>query len=152
MLATPAQRLRLVMATLLMTVAATVGMTALWSSSVAAEDAADAPRLFEMRTYTTNDGKLDDLLSRFRDHTMQIFEKHGMTNVAYWTPIHKDGEPGTLVYVMAYPNREARDAAWKGFIADPQWQKAYRESIAEGKLVKKIDSVFMNATDFSPLQ
>jgi len=152
MLTIPAQRYRLIAATLLTTLAAVIGIVAMQADSISAKETATAPRLFEMRTYTTNDGKIEALLSRFRDHTMRIFKKHGMTNVAYWTPIHKDGEPEKLVYVLAYSNREARDAGWKAFIADPQWRKVYRESIAEGKLVKKIDSVFMKATDFSPLQ
>ncbi len=152
MLTTSVQPHRVVTVSLLAALAIIGGMMATLSSPLAAEDAASAPRLFEMRTYTTNDGKFDDLLSRFRDHTVTIFKKHGMTNVAYWTPIKEDGEPDTLVYVLAYPNREARNVAWKAFIADPEWQKAYRESIADGKLVKKIESVFMNATDFSPIQ
>jgi len=105
-------------------------------------------RVFELRTYHTNDGKLDALHARFRDHTVPLFEKHGMTNVGYWVPTEGDGN--TLVYLMAYPDREARDASWKAFMGDPDWQAAYAASTADGKLVKKVDSVFLKPTAWSP--
>ncbi len=105
-------------------------------------------RVFEMRTYHTNDGKLDALHSRFRDHTVPLFEKHGMTNIGYWVP--KEGDGNTLVYLMAYPNREARDTSWKAFMDDPDWKAAYTASTADGKLVKKVDSVFLKPTAWSP--
>lgn len=117
-----------------------------------ADDAARSTRYFEMRTYTTNEGKFDALLARFRDHTTKLFEKHGMTNIAYWAPVAKDGEQNTLVYVLAYPDADAREASWKAFMSDPEWQKVYRESTVDGKLVQKVESVFMHATDFSPIQ
>lgn len=113
--------------------------------SVAAEDT----RVFEMRTYHANPGKLDALNSRFRDHTVNLFEKHGMTNVGYWVP--KDNEKNLLIYVLAYPSQEARDASWKAFMNDADWKAAYAESTKDGKLVGKVDSVFLQATDYSPL-
>lgn len=107
-------------------------------------------RLFELRTYHTNPGKLDALHARFRDHTVKLFEKHGMTNIGYWTPDDNKDEDAKLVYVLAYKNRKERDSAWKAFLNDPVWKKAYADSTQDGKLVKKVDRVFMEATDYSP--
>ncbi len=103
---------------------------------------------FELRTYTANDGKLDALNSRFRDHTLALFKKHGMTNVAYWVP--QENEANQLVYLLGYPSRDAAKKSWQGFFNDPEWKQAYRASIAEGRLVKKVDSVFLKPTDYSP--
>jgi hypothetical protein len=105
-------------------------------------------RVFEMRTYHTNPGKLDALHARFRDHTKALFEKHGITNIGYWTPIQNPD--GKLIYVLAYPSREARDVSWKEFSADPDWVKARTASEVDGKLVAKVDQLFLSATDFSP--
>lgn len=105
-------------------------------------------RVFEMRTYHTMEGKLDELHARFRNPTVQLFEKHGMTNVGYWVPTENAEEK--LIYLMAYPSREARDAMWKAFRNDPDWKKAYATSTANGKLVKKVESVFLETVDYSP--
>jgi hypothetical protein len=105
-------------------------------------------RFFELRTYYAAPGKLDDLHARFRDHTMKIFEKHGMTNIGYWTPV--ENPENTLIYLLAFPSREARDKDWKEFGADPEWQAVAKASEANGKLVTKVDSVFLTATDYSP--
>lgn len=105
-------------------------------------------RCFEMRVYYAAPGKLDELHKRFRDHTTALFKKHGMTNLGYWTPV--ENTDSKLVYVLAYPSREARDASWKAFGADPVWQAAYKASEVNGKLVAKAESTFMQATDFSP--
>lgn len=105
-------------------------------------------RCFELRTYTAAEGKLDDLNSRFRDHTLKLFERHGMTNVAYWVP--QQNEANQLVYLLGYPSREARETAWKAFFADPDWKAAYQASVANGKLVSKVDNVFLKPTDYSP--
>ena len=105
-------------------------------------------RVFEMRTYYAAPGKLDDLLARFRDHTVKLFEKHGITNIGYWVPI--DNKDNKLVYVLAFPSREAHDKSWKEFGADPGWQSARKASEEKGKLVTKVESVFLSATDFSP--
>jgi hypothetical protein len=111
-------------------------------------------RTFELRTYHANPGKLDALNARFRQHTNGLFEKHGMTLVAYWMPVAApaDGSGGTLIYVLAYPSVEARDAAWKAFNADPEWIAARTESERDGKLVSKVDSVLMKATDYSKIK
>jgi len=106
------------------------------------------PRVFEMRTYFAAPGKFDDLLARFRNHTVKLFEKHGMTNLGYWVPT--DNKDNKLVYVLAYPSREARDKAWKEFAADPDWQTARKASEENGKLVAKVEQLFLKATDFSP--
>ena len=105
--------------------------------------------VYELRTYTTNEGKLDALHSRFRDHTMQLFEKHGMKNVGYWIPADK---PNTLIYMIGHKSTAAAGASWKEFIEDPEWQKVYAASIADGKIVATIDNVFLSATDYSPLK
>jgi hypothetical protein len=116
---------------------------------------ADEPaesRVFELRTYTTNSGKLPALHARFRDHTMKLFEKHGMKNVGYWTPTDKKLADNTLIYIVSHASRDAAKKSWQGFINDPAWKVAYAESIADGKLVNKIESVYMTPTDFSPIK
>ena len=107
-------------------------------------------RVFEIRTYYANEGKLDALLARFRDHTVTLFKKHGMTNVGYWVPA--DNKENKLVYMLAFPSREARNKAFKAFSADPDWQKAYKESTKDGRLVKKIVNDFLTGTDFSKIK
>jgi hypothetical protein len=106
-------------------------------------------RLFEMRIYYAAPGKLDALHARFRDHTLKLFEKHGMTNIGYWVPI--DNADNKLIYIIAFPDLAAREKAFKSFGADPDWQKAYRDSEKDGKLVTKIENVFLTATDYSPV-
>ena len=105
-------------------------------------------RIYEMRTYWPAPGKMNELLARFRNHTTKLFEKHGMTNIGYWTPQRKPDS--VLVYVLAYPNKEARDASWKAFSNDPEWQKVQKESEANGKILEKATSLFYHSTDFSP--
>jgi hypothetical protein len=109
-------------------------------------------RVFELRTYTCNEGKLPDLLARFRNHTMAIFEKHGMTNIAYWVPEDAPASQNTLIYVIAHASREAAKKNWEEFGKDPEWQKVQKESEANGKIVSKVESVFMDPTDFSPMK
>lgn len=109
-------------------------------------------RVFELRTYTTYEGKLDALKARFRDHTMTIFQKHGMTNIGYWTPVEEPRSQNTLIYIISHASREAAKKNWDEFRSDPEWQKVAKESEANGKIVSKVESVFMNATDFSPLK
>lgn len=105
-------------------------------------------RLFEMRVYYAAEGKLDALNARFRDHTVKLFEKHGMTNVGYWMPV--ENPERKLIYFLAYPNREAREKSWKAFGADPAWQSARKASEVDGKLVDKVVTAYFNATDYSP--
>jgi hypothetical protein len=123
---------------------------------VLAAYAADADsRVFEMRTYYAAQGKLDALHARFRDHTTKLFEKHGITNIGYWVPIAAgpdapDNPDNKLIYVLAYPSREARDQSWKEFGSDPDWKKAQSDSEKGGKIVAKVEQLFMTATDYSP--
>src|SRR5262245_31317213 len=105
-------------------------------------------RVFEMRTYYAAPDKLDALNARFRDHTVKLFEKHGMTNIGYWTPI--DNTDNKLIYILAFPSRKARDESFKAFGADPDWRRVVKESEANGRLVTKIESVFLSPTDYSP--
>jgi hypothetical protein len=107
--------------------------------------------IYELRTYYPAPGKLDALNARFRDHTMKLFERHGMRNVAYWVEQpSKDVPDGRLIYVLAHPNRDAAPAAWKAFGSDPEWRTVHARSEANGTLVAKIDSVFMTLADYSP--
>ncbi len=109
-------------------------------------------RVFELRKYITHEGKLDDLHQRFSQHTNKLFVKHGMHLIAYWTPTDGPEASNTLIYVLAFPSREAREASWEAFRNDPDWQKAYQASIADGKIVDRIESTVMKATGYSPIQ
>jgi hypothetical protein len=106
-------------------------------------------RLYEIRIYYAAEGKLEALNSRFRDHTLKLFEKHGMTNHAYFVPEGKNPER-KLVYLISHKDMDARNKSFKDFIADPDWVKAYKESEKDGKLVDKIIEVFTHTTDYSP--
>jgi len=109
-------------------------------------------RIFEIRTYTCYEGKLADLLARFRNHTVQIFERHSMTSIGYWVPQDGPTSHNTLIYILAHPSREAAKTNWDAFRNDPEWQKVQKESEANGKIVSKVDSVFAEATDFSAIK
>lgn len=111
-----------------------------------------AERVFEMRTYIAEDGRLPDLMARFRNHTNHLFVKHGMKLIGYWTPTEGDEASNTLVYILAHDSREAAKKSWAGFVNDPAWKKAAAESRKNGKLVAKIENQWLKATDFSPLQ
>jgi hypothetical protein len=113
---------------------------------------AQSKRVFELRTYTTHEGKLGDLNKRFRDHTMRIFKKHGMENIAYWQPQDAPDSQNTLIYVISHQSREAAKKSWADFQADPEWQKVSAESQVNGRIVSKVVSVFMDATDYSPMK
>jgi hypothetical protein len=112
--------------------------------------AADSNAVYELRVYHCYDGKLPDLLKRFREHTTAIFERHGMKNVAYWTAMDEPVKSNTLFYILQHPSREAAAANWKAFSADPEWQSVQKASEANGKIVEKVDSTFLVLTDFSP--
>jgi hypothetical protein len=113
-------------------------------------DPPDANTVYELRVYHCLEGKLPDLLKRFREHTTKLFEKHGMKNIAYWRPTDEPQKSNTLIYVLEHPSREAATANWKAFGDDPEWQSVRNASEANGKIVEKIDSTFMALTDFSP--
>src|SRR5262245_46168843 len=105
-------------------------------------------RCFEMRTYYAAPGKLDALNARFRDHTCQLFEKHAIVNLGYWVPV--TNTENKLIYLLAYPSREAREKSWKAFGSDPDWKAAQKASEANGPLVVKVQVRFLAATDYSP--
>jgi hypothetical protein len=120
---------------------------------VRAADQPAASRVFEIRTYHTFPGRLDALHKRFREHTMKVFEKHHMTNVAYWTFEDSPARENTLIYVISHPSRAAAKENWAAFGDDPEWKAIAAESEADGgKIVEKVDSVFVDATDYSPLK
>jgi NIPSNAP len=112
--------------------------------------AAQRDSVFELRVYHCYEGRLPDLLRRFREHTTKIFERHGMKNIAYWTPMDEPQKSNTLVYILEHPSREAATANWKAFSGDPEWQSVQMASEANGKIVEKVDSTFLVLTDFSP--
>ena len=125
------------------------GLTQSWGAA----HAQSGDRVFELRTYTTDPGKLPNLQARFRDHTMRIFEKHGMSNVGYWTPQDAPTSENTLIYIISHPSREAAANNWKEFGADPEWQEVARASQVDGQiLAQRPDSVFMDSTDYSPMK
>jgi hypothetical protein len=109
-------------------------------------------RVFEMRTYYANPGKMEALHARFRNHTNKLFVKHGMTLIGYWSPIDAKQAEEKMIYILAYPSKEAAEKSWKAFREDPDWKKARADSEKDGGLVKKVESVFLNPTDYSPIK
>ena len=124
----------------------------LWAASQASNTtrAQDSAGVFELRIYHAAQGKLADLLARFRDHTVKLFDQHGIKSVAYWLPLDEPDKSNTLIYILHHPSREAAAANWKSFQDDPAWKSVKDKSEANGKLVDKIDSTYMALTDFSP--
>ena len=106
--------------------------------------------MYELRVYHAAAGKLPALLKRFREHTVEIFKRHGMKSVAYWTPLDEPDKSNTLIYILYHPSREAAAANWKAFQDDPEWKRVHEQSEVNGKLVDKVDSTYMALTDFSP--
>jgi hypothetical protein len=123
------------------------------ASAAGGQESAASHRVFELRTYYTNEGKLTDLHKRFRDHTCRLLKQHGAELIGFWTPLdEKDGKGGKLIYLVAFPRREAAKKTWAEFQNDPAWRKVYEESHKNGSLVKKVDSVFMEPTDYSEMK
>tara|TARA_B100000530_G_C15921581_1_gene473345 strand:- start:25 stop:471 length:447 start_codon:yes stop_codon:yes gene_type:complete len=129
-----------------------------------AENTSPLHEIYEMRVYYTYEGRFDNILSRFENHTVKLFEKHGFNNVGYWTTEKKDsvsfadefifengGKPA-LVYIVSFQNMDIRNKSWDKFINDPEWKKVYEESILDGPIVEKIEQVFLNPTNFSKLK
>ena len=134
---------------------ATTALLLLLLAGLAAGEAraqAPAPLVYEMRTYTATEGKLDAVNARFRDHTRRIFERHNMKSVGYWTPLEGPTAGTTLVYILEHPSREEARKNWAAFSADPEWQKVKAESEANGRIVAKAESVFLVPTDYSPIK
>ncbi len=109
-------------------------------------------RVFEMRTYYAHPGKMEALHARFRNHTNKLFVKHGMTLIGYWSPVDEKQSAEKMIYILAYPSKAAADKSWADFRKDPDWIKARNASETEGPLVAKVDSVYMNPTDYSPIK
>jgi hypothetical protein len=132
--------------------AATFLSASLWAAS--GQDKARPMQVstgvYELRVYHAAPGKLDELLSRFREHTIKLFDRHGMKSVAYWTPVDEPEKSNTLIYILHHPSREEAAANWKSFQDDSQWKSVREKSEANGKLVEKVDSTFLVLTDFSP--
>jgi NIPSNAP len=108
-------------------------------------------RVFELRTYYAHEGKLEDLSARFRNHTLKYFEKHGMTNVGYWMPMDAE-QKGKIIYLLAYPSRDAAKKSWDAFRQDAGWKAVAAETQKNGQLVAKVDSVYMEPIDYSPMK
>jgi len=113
---------------------------------------AGGQKVFELRTYYTHPGKLPDLQARFRNHTTRLFEKHGMTNIGYWVPQDEPAHSNTLIYVISHESREQAKKNWSAFGADPEWGKVRTASEVNGKIVEKVESVYMAATDYSKIR
>ena len=109
-------------------------------------------RVFELRTYYAAEGKMDALHARFRDHTCALFQKHGMTIVGFWSPSKAEDAQKKLIYILSFPSMDAAKASWKAFMTDPEWVAVRKESEKNGRLVDKVDSVYMNPTDYSPMK
>jgi hypothetical protein len=118
--------------------------------AAARSDGSDKGRYYEMRIYTAAPGKMDALHKRFRDHTLKLFEKHGIRNVGYWTGTGKN--EGKLYFIISYPSEQSREKHWNAFANDPDWQKAKKASEESGALVAGVEQVFMNPTDYSPVK
>jgi hypothetical protein len=121
-------------------------------SGQSAQEEKVSQRVYELRTYTTHPGRLPALNKRFADHTMKLFEKHGMKNEMYWTPTDEKLKDNTLIYIVSHDSLEAAEKSWKAFGADPEWQKARDASEVDGKIVAKVERVFMVRTPYSPGQ
>ena len=138
--------------TLLAAAGCLVAMTLAYFAGISTgqEKKVTAPRLYELRTYTTHPGRLDALNARFRDHTLKLFEKHGMQNEMYWIPTDPKLKDNTLIYVVSHASQAAAEKSWAAFRADPEWIKARDASEKDGKIVASVTSVFMTLTDYSP--
>ena len=141
------------MKTLAVALVATFGTFALFSLAGGADkQGKEEGKVFELRTYYAAPGKMKALHERFREHTNKLFEKHGMTIVGFWVPVDAKEANRKLVYMLAFPSKEAAAKSWEGFRNDPEWNKARAASEVNGKLVERVESVYLRATDYSPLK
>src|SRR5262245_36859355 len=126
-----------------------LALAAILPVTVALRAADSSGPVYELRTYTAAPGKSAELLARFRNHTLKIFERHGMKNVGYWVPAdEKDGAADKLIYLLEHKSRDAAKESWKNFSADTQWQEVKKKTEANGRIVAKVDSVYLTPTDF----
>src|SRR5690606_6674753 len=119
--------------------------------TVAPSFADDDSTVFELRIYTSPAGKLPELIARFENHTTKIFERHGMINVGYWVPV-EEKDSNKIYYILKHKSRKAAKISWEAFGADPEWKKVHAESIVDGQIVEKVESIFMNSTEFSAIK
>jgi hypothetical protein len=136
----------------LVVAAAGVAGLAVWSGTPAEAQKGKETRVFELRTYYAAPGKMEALHKRFREHTCKLFEKHGMTIVGFWSPTNSKEAEEKLVYLLAFPSKGAADKSWKDFRADPDWNRAREASERDGKLVERVESVYLSPTDYSPMK
>jgi hypothetical protein len=130
-----------------------IALAAMLSATASTSRTAPGTKVFELRTYHTHPGRLGALHARFRDHTCGLFKKHGMELVGFWTPqVDQKGKGEILVYLLAFPSREAAAASWQGFRDDPEWKAAKEASEKDGPIVKEVESVFLDPTDYSPIR
>ncbi len=145
--------MKTILAALFIAASALAGIAAETNTTPVSPSVAKDSRCFEMRTYHAAPGKFGAMHARFRDHTCALFKKHGMEIVGFWVPTDKDkGADSTLIYLLAHKSREEAKKSWAAFVNDPEWKKARDESEAGGKLVEKAESVFLSATDYSPMK
>jgi len=114
--------------------------------------AQQAGRFYELRTFTANEGKLEALHDRFRAHTMKLWAKHGMTNVAYFKPTDAPASSNQIIFLLSYPSRDASKASWAAFGQDAEWKKVVAETEANGKLILKGETIALQPTDYSPMK
>jgi hypothetical protein len=114
--------------------------------------AQSSDRVFELRTYTAAPGRLDALHARFAEYTIQLFERHGMTNIGYFSPQDGPLSENTLIYLLAHDSRKAAEASWAAFRADPEWQSVAEETQRDGRIVEKVESVFLDPTSYSRMR
>ncbi|MCR4413251.1 MAG: NIPSNAP family protein [Thermoguttaceae bacterium] len=133
-----------------------LALVSLVGATVLAADSSQTPapqgKVFELRIYKTFPGKLDDLHKRFREHTCKLFQKHGIELVGFWVPAEGEEAQNTLIYLVAFPSKEAQAKAWKAFREDPEWIKAKDESHKNGVIVEKVESKNLKAVDYSPIK
>ena len=122
--------------------------TGIYASSSAAQD----NKVYELRTYTATPGNLDNLHARFRDHTIRIFENHGMKIVGFWSPLSEDDADDTLIYVLEHASQEAANASWQAFGQEPEWKSVSEASNANGPILAGVERRYMSATDYSPIK
>ena len=109
-------------------------------------------RVYELRTYYAADGKMEALHARFRDHTLKLFDKHGLKVEGFWKPIDDKAAGEKLIYLLSFPSKDAAAKSWKEFQDDPDWKAAKAESEKDGKLVDKVESVYLTSTDYAPMK
>src|SRR5688572_16673383 len=121
-----------------------------WLPGEPVAHAQSTPRVYELRTYTAVEGRLDALHARFKDHLLGFFQKHGMTNVVYFKPMDPPLSQTTMMYLLSHESREAAARSWSAFQNDAEWKKV--SSAGGGAMASKVESVFLVPTDYSPMK